>query len=334
MNTPPEENAPDSFPPWLEEARSGLLRLVQSSQLPSGLLITGPDGVGKGLLVRTFLQRVACTDADARNLPCGRCNGCRSFLGSSHPEILVVQPVEPGKDIRVDDIRAVIDFLSLSHGGPARLVFIDPAEAMNANAANALLKTLEEPPAGTMLLLSAARPARLPATIRSRCRLLRIPAPAPATVREWLAPVAQGEIGVDEALAASLNRPLDARALLEDRDARAAWQADRVALDALLTDPSPFAAAKRFVEADPGSLLPRLQRLLLSAQTYLATGRLDAFAQLFDAAAFVAFARGRGRREIALLCEESLQWHRDLTAALNPELRCEHIVLRFWRRGG
>lgn len=334
MNTSQDENASRSFPPWLDAALAGLVKLVRSRQIPSGLLVTGPDGVGKGLLVRTFLQRIACTDAGARDLPCGRCNGCRSFLGSSHPEILVVQPAESGKDILVDDIRAVIDFLSLSHGGPARLVFIEPAEAMNANAANALLKTLEEPPAGAMLLLSAARPARLPATIRSRCRVLRIPTPDHATVRAWLAPVARSEVGVDEALAASLNRPLDARALLEDPDARAAWQVDRAALDTLLTDPSPFAAVKRFVDADLGSLLPRLQRLLLSAQIYLMTGRVDGFAQLFRAAAFEAFARGRGVREITLLCEESLQWHRDLRAALNPELRCEHIVLRFWRRGG
>jgi DNA polymerase III subunit delta' len=321
-----------TYPPWLEGRLNELVRLVGSKQIPPGLLVTGPKGVGKGLLVRAFLQRMACTEAAGGLFGCGRCNGCRSFLAGSHPEILDVTPEAPGKEIVVDSIRAVIEFLSLSHSGPARLVFIEPAESMNVHAANALLKTLEEPPGGAMLLLAAAQPARLPATVRSRCRLLRVPLPDRDTVKQWLMPAGGGELAVEEALAACLDRPLEAQALLDDEAAQAAWQSDRSALEALLRSTSPFPVVERFLECDLGSLLPRLQRLLLSVQHYLVQDDFDAFGRLFDGDWLRRFAADRGLREIALVFQDTLQWQRELQAPLNPNLRCEDIVLRFWRR--
>lgn len=320
-----------TFPPWLEPRLDDLVRMVAGNQAPPGLLVTGPQGVGKGVLARAFLQRIACTDSGGERLGCGQCNGCRSFLGASHPEILHVTPEEPGKEILVDRVREVIEFLSLSHNGPARLVFIEPAESMNMNAANALLKTLEEPPGGAMLLLSAARPARLPATVRSRCRLLRIPVPDRGEVAEWLGPEARQGMSVEEALAACLDRPMEARALLEDDAAQTAWQADHLALAALLRGASPFTAIERFLACNLPSLLPRLQRLLLSAQRYLVTGELDAFGRMFDADGLRRFATRLGVRETAMVFQDTLRWQRELQVPLNPHLRCESMVLRLWR---
>jgi DNA polymerase III subunit delta' len=334
VNPPPARAGRAGFPPWLEPHLASLVTLVRSEHTPSGLLMVGPEGVGKGVLARTFLQRVACTHDSEGIFPCGVCNGCRSFLGASHPEILEVVPEEAGKEILVDQVRAVIEFLSLSHAGPARVVFIEPAEAMNVNAANALLKTLEEPPAGAMVLLAAARPARLPPTIRSRCRRLRIPSPDTALVRRWLESMQGRALTTVEALAASLNRPLDARALLEDDGAVETWRQDRQALESLLNSGSPFPVVEHFVRCNLHSLLPRLQRLLVSLQTYLATDQWDDFAQLFEIVALTRFARDRDARELSRLFQDSLQWQRDLPAPLNPQSRCEHIVLRFWRRGG
>lgn len=331
VNSELPEPGATTFPPWLQPPLAGLFALVQSREMPPGMLVIGPHGVGKGLLVRTFLQRVACTRAENEVVPCGRCNGCRGMLAGSHPEILQVAPEEPGKEILIERIRAVIEFLSLSHSGPARLVFIEPAEAMNVNAANALLKTLEEPPEGTMIVLSAARPARLPPTIRSRCQRLRIPIPDPTQVRDWLAPLADQGLGVDEALAASLNRPLEARALLEDPVATENWRRDREVLETLLRSGSPFPVIERLVQCDLGSLLPRMQCLLASAQQFLVTGTWDDFGRLFPRDALERFSVQRGYRELARLFQESLQWHRELPSTLNPQLRCESIVLRFWR---
>ncbi len=310
-----------------------LVALVQARELPSGMLVVGPHGVGKGLLIRAFLQRVACTEAQTGMVPCGNCNGCRGMLAGSHPEILEVVPEEPGKEILIERIRAVIEFLSLSHSGPARLVFIEPAEAMTINAANALLKILEEPPQGAMIVLAAARPASLPPTIRSRCQRLRIPVPDPDQVHGWLLPLAGEGIAVSEALAASLNRPLGARALLEDPAAAENWHQDRETLELLLRSASPFPVVEHLARRDLASWLPRLQRLLASAQQFLATGAWDDFGRLFPRDALERFSLQRGARELARLFQESLQWQRELPSSLNPQLRCESIVLRFWRHG-
>lgn len=333
MSSNPPERADNGFPPWLQPPLARLVGLVQARELPSGMLVAGPHGVGKGLLIRTFLQRVACTRAGTGLVPCGTCNGCRGMLAGSHPEILEVVPEEPGKEILIERIRAVIEFLSLSRRGPARIVFIEPAEAMTVNAANALLKTLEEPPEGAMIILSAARPARLPPTIRSRCQRLRIPVPDPDQVRHWLEPLAGEGLAVGEALAASLNRPLGARALLEDPAATDNWRQDREALDTLLRSTSPFPVVERLEQCNLVSLLPRLQRLLASAQHFLVTGACDDFGRLFPEDALERFSVQRGSRELARLFQESLQWQRELPSALNPQLRCESIVLRFWRQG-
>jgi DNA polymerase III subunit delta' len=332
MNSLLFDGGPVGFPPWLRSPLTSLVALVQSRQPPPALLVTGPEGIGKGVLVRTFLQRIACTEVVDTPFPCGSCNGCRSFLSDSHPEILRVAPEEPGKEILIERIRGVSDFLSLSHNGPARLVSIAPAESMTMNAANALLKTLEEPPGGSMILLVAARPARLTPTIRSRCRLLRIPPPASALVRQWLSPAAREGLAVDEALVASLDRPMAAHALLDDPGAIEGWRQDREALETLLEGRSPFSVVERFQACDLRSLLPRLQRLLVSAQTCLITDEPDGFGRLFQSGALERFARARGAKELARLFQDSLQWHRDLPTALNPQLRCESVVLRFWRR--
>ena len=316
------------FPPWLRPPLERLLGLSAEGQLPSGLLLTGPFGVGKGVLARAFLQRVACTRADDALLPCGNCNGCHAFLGGIHPEILEVTPEEVGKEILIEAVRGITDFLSLSHSGPARLVLIEPAEAMTVNAANALLRTLEEPPAGAMIVLAATRSARLPATIRSRCRLLRVPPPPVATVRAWLGECHGSGMAVDEALAASLNRPLGALELIRDAAAVENWRQDREALVSLLTQDTPFPTVTAFRQCDLKSLIPRLQCLLLSAHYYLATGLHNDFGRLFDRRVLEAFARRLGRHELAQLSLESLRWQREADAPLNPELRCESMVLR------
>ncbi|AGA33254.1 DNA polymerase III delta prime subunit [Thioalkalivibrio nitratireducens DSM 14787] len=316
-----------AFPPWLKAPLGHLAAWTRGGRLASGLLLVGPEGVGKGLLARTFLQWVACTESADTNQPCGACNGCRSFLGGSHPEILEIVPEAPGKEILVDAVREVIDFLSLSHAGPARVVLISSAESMNANAANALLKTLEEPPAGATLLLTATRPARLPPTIRSRCQPLRIPHPEHRRMVEWLNAGDNAELAVDEALAASMNRPMAARDLLQDPEAIERWQRDRDALNALLESRSPFPVIDRFTACEPGSLVPRLQCLLVSAQRWLVTEEADAFGRLFDPAQLAAFAQAHGLRGLARLLQSSQRWHREMAAALNPQLRCEEIVL-------
>ena len=170
--------------PWLAPQIEQLRRARLAARFPSALLIHDQRGAGGLWLAGYAAQLALCRDPLP---PCGHCRDCRLFLASQHPDFISVGPLEDSKLIRVEQVRELAEQLNLtSHGGGATVVVIAPADALNANAANALLKTLEEPRAGVTLILVASVPSRLPATILSRCQRLRIAAPSRAMSLSWL----------------------------------------------------------------------------------------------------------------------------------------------------
>ncbi|BAV33688.1 DNA polymerase III subunit delta' [Sulfuricaulis limicola] len=175
--------APERYP-WHNALWSTLAR--QFDQLPHALLLQGRPGLGKHAFAVQLAQALLC-EQPRDGVACGHCHACRLFAAGAHPDISSVGLVDDAKSITVDQIRALGDFLSLRpHTATRKVVLISPAEAMNINAANSLLKLLEEPPLGSMLLLVTSHPARLPATIRSRCARLLFRLPAPAVGQAWL----------------------------------------------------------------------------------------------------------------------------------------------------
>ncbi len=178
-----------TFPPypWLQDLWEQLQALNRSGQLPHAILFTGPDGVGKYELSQAFAWSLLCKSPSETGRPCGQCSGCNLLLAGNHPDYRVIEPEEEGKAIRIDVIREFIEKeRTTSHAGGYKLVLIRPADAMNQAAANSLLKTLEEPVSGTIIILISANPSRLPATIRSRCRMITIPVPATDIATLWL----------------------------------------------------------------------------------------------------------------------------------------------------
>lgn len=320
-------------PPWLEPFRRRLVGRGRDGRLPSGILISGSPGVGKALLTNGVVQSLLCQRVSGDMLPCGECNACRSLEGGVHPEVRVLEPAEPGKDILVDAVRDATEFLHLSGSGDGlRALIIRPADALNMNASNALLKTLEEPPAGAVLFLEAARPASLPATIRSRCQQVDIASPPLREVHDWLDSETGQHDRVAEAYAASLNRPLVAREILTDAAALEAWEADHEILTGLLSATDLHSVAAALQRSVPERLIPRLQALILSAQRLLLVGQLDAFGEQFPRDRLLEFARARGARRLAWLVQQSLEWQRQNGANLNPALRSEAIALALGRR--
>jgi DNA polymerase-3 subunit delta' len=170
--------------PWLAPQIEQLRRARAANRYPTALLIHDERGAGGEALARFAAQLALCRESAA---PCGRCRDCRMFLASQHPDFIEVRPIEDSKQIRVEQVRELSEQLVLTaHGGGATVALISPAESMNANAANALLKSLEEPRAAVTLILVSAIPSRLPATILSRCLRLRIATPARAASVAWL----------------------------------------------------------------------------------------------------------------------------------------------------
>ena len=156
-----------------------------AGRLPHALLLHEAPGAGGDWLAKWIAQLVLCQRG--AQAPCGTCQGCHRVLTAQHPDLLVLQPIEDSKQIRIEQIRELSEELALtSHQGSYKAAILTPADALNRFAANALLKTLEEPPQRTLLMLVVTQPSRLPATILSRCQRVRIRAPARTEAVSWL----------------------------------------------------------------------------------------------------------------------------------------------------
>jgi DNA polymerase-3 subunit delta' len=229
--------------PWLEAP----LRQALQQQRAHALLLQAPQGIGAFEFMLTLAQAWLCESIDALP-PCGRCGSCRLLQSGSHPDLHILLPEamrpalglaapaedepgeggkarrKPSRQIRIDEVRAAIDWVGQSWSrGRAKVVLIHPAEALNLQAASALLKTLEEPPGQARLLLSAADEARLLPTVRSRCQRIRLAGPQAELAAAWLL-----EQGVGDAvvlLAAAGGAPLAARDLAASGIDAPAWLA-------------------------------------------------------------------------------------------------------------
>ncbi len=172
--------------PWLEERREQLASLVALERCPHALLIQGRSGTGRRHLALWLATEVLGADPS-------RASEGDSEAEVGHPDFITVEPEPDKTSIGIDQIRELIRFFSLTrHGTRGRVAVIYPADSMTINAANSLLKTLEEPPAQTVIILICESLTRLPATVISRCQRIRLPAPPSADALLWLGKEAPG----------------------------------------------------------------------------------------------------------------------------------------------
>ena len=258
--------------PWHRAALTELL--ARRETLPHALLVYGKPGIGKVEFARAMAQSLLC-EAPEKAIACGKCPACGWFREGNHPdfrellpesmsedEIDADAPDDPdarekkkSKEIKIEQIRDLGSFMTLTtHRAGFRVLLVHPAEAMNPAAANALLKTLEEPPPRTVILLVTDRIGRLLATIKSRCQRLMVPSPDEATALQWLK--AQGIAEAPAALAQAGGAPLNAMAFAD-----ADYQAERNAFMQVLSDRNAdyLAAAQTFEKSDLVNVLTWLQ---------------------------------------------------------------------------
>ena len=202
--------------PWHESTWQYLVGQRNIGKLPHALLIKGMSGVGKSVLAKNLALLLLCQKSLNKLEPCGECGACILLQADNHPDLILIQPEEPGKTIKIDQIREVIAELNnTSHQGGMKIVIIESAELLNIAAANALLKTLEEPAANTFIILISAYPMLLPATIRSRCQILSIKTPEYSVARDWLQKEAQ-DLDVELILSLAENAPLKALSFIHN----------------------------------------------------------------------------------------------------------------------
>lgn len=156
------------------DAAEALIQDVRRGRAPHAILLTGMAGVGKRTLARLLACAFLCTGEGDK--PCMQCKGCRRALDMSHPDLLTPSCTEKERTVKVDHLREIIHALSLhSSEGGERVVLLENAQRMTVQAQNALLKSLEEPLPGTHFLLTASGDTGLLSTVRSRCRVVRMP---------------------------------------------------------------------------------------------------------------------------------------------------------------
>ena len=224
--------------PWQGEAWQQLQLLRE--RMPHAILFHGAAGTGKADFIEAFAQSLLCEDVRPDGHACGVCASCGWFAQQNHPDYRRVRPEAledeppaegeeagegdspkkskstkaPSKEIKIEQIRALADFMNIStHRQGLRVVVLYPAEALNNPASNALLKTLEEPPPGTVFLLSSNSLDRLLPTILSRCRKFALPMPDSGQALAWLK--AQGLADADSWLREQGGAPLAALAQSE-----------------------------------------------------------------------------------------------------------------------
>jgi DNA polymerase-3 subunit delta' len=281
-----------SLYPWQLDAWARLQQM--RARLPHAILFHGPAGIGKADFIEAFAQALLCENVKPDGHACGECASCNWFVQGNHPDYRRVRPEAledeappaegdeagesekkakssktPSKEIKIEQVRALADFMNIStHRQGLRVVVLYPAEALNLPASNALLKTLEEPPPGTVFLLASNSLDRLLPTILSRCRKFALSMPDHAQALAWLQ--AQGVNDADGWLREQGGAPLAALSQAEG--------GSREELDALLhvlAQPSIDAAlraAEKLSKAPLGSLVAWQQRWLYDVFSYKLSG--------------------------------------------------------------
>ncbi len=267
--------------PWQQRALDQATAALAAGQFGHATLLVGPERIGKRLLAEHLAQRMLCATPLADGSPCGQCKSCALFAArsqydpvetrpdgapahpwghSAHPDLHLVgyevnqKTGKPRAEIVIEQVRALSTRMGLTAQlGGAQVVIVDPADAINYSAFNALLKTLEEPQPGRYLWLLASHPARLPATIRSRCQRLELRLPPRAEALAWLQARGHRPGLAAEALEAARGHPG-----LAD-----AWASG----DGL--------ALRREVEADARALCSKAAMPAEVAQRWVADGRAD-----------------------------------------------------------
>jgi len=172
--------------PWQQKAWQRVQLQIAGGKVPHALLIAGQKGIGKWNFAESLSDYLLCTSPRA-GLACGKCRSCQLTLANTHPDKQVFLPEGNGKSIKIDQIRLLSAFITkTAQQGGRKVVILGPVEQLNVNAANALLKSLEEPAGDTVLMLMSHVSSAVMATIRSRCQLLPLSAPATAEAVSWL----------------------------------------------------------------------------------------------------------------------------------------------------
>ncbi len=287
------------LPPWCEAPWQILATRAANHSLPHALLLAGPAGLGKRALAEAFVRARLC-GTPREGHACGECRACKLLAAGTHPDrIRVTLEENPNThrmrtEILVAQIRALSARLAMaSQLDGWQVAVIDPADAMNTAAQNALLKTLEEPGEASLIVLIADHPWRLVPTIRSRCQRIDFALPATDVAREWLS--ARGVEHVDALLAAAGGNPGQAWALAEYGGMQRRQEVARDLLALAAGKAGARTIGKAWAGDEPAQRLEQAARLLEGALRARAAGTRTRFDPDWEDATLLTAARRADR---------------------------------------
>ena len=320
--------------PWHSQLFEALLTRID--RLPHALLLRGREGIGKLAFAEAVARALLCEKPQAGGRACSQCAACAWMEQGSHPDFRRLEPEilsepresedgpekKPSLEIRIEQVREIAGFIAMTtHRGGAKVVLIHPAEALNVSAANALLKSLEEPPPRTYFLLVAHRWHQLLPTIRSRCEQVVLGTPSHAEARDWLGQ--QKLRDADLALAQAGGAPLLAVKFDEDY-----WR-QREALLTAITRPGfdSLSAAEHLRETAPALIVGWLQKWAFDLVSHKVTGRVRYNPDYADA---IAGTAGRlDFLEAVRFQRQMVRLQRIVSHPLNARLFLEHLLLEY-----
>jgi DNA polymerase III subunit delta' len=306
--------------PWHESQWVTVEKQLQTGRRPHAMLLTGPADSGKREFADSLARRLLCREpvlVDKVIQACRHCPACHLLNAGTHPDLVFVRP-EDSKLIKVDQIRALNHWVSQTSGqGGDKVAIIYPAEQMNGQSANALLKCLEEPTPGTLFILVADQPAKILPTVRSRCQVMAFTIPDNGVAIGWLNTNIPPAVDVHRALALAGGLPLKAI-----REIDAEYLARRNELlqvfERLLKGAEPALEAARAVQKHPPrevlvsmlSLVEDAIRSHMSSRQELRNSDSLELLQLFN--------QVLGADRLFELADSVKQSIRDLESASNP----------------
>ena len=248
--------------PWQTEQWRALSLQYEQQRLPHAIILTGVNGLGQLSLANKMVATVLCEQPPS-STPCGGCHNCQVFAAGNHPDHTFVGPDESGKQIRIEQIRELKQKHTLTANiAKWKTAIISPAENMNINASNSLLKLLEEPQSNTLLILISVKPQLVPVTILSRCQKVSLTVPTSKQAIEWIKEQEREtyeEIQIRHALLLSNGGPLEALSLLSSKSLDYLEQISKDFNDILGGVANPVILAKQWQKYDLSMVLHYLQ---------------------------------------------------------------------------
>lgn len=316
-----------SLLPWQDTQWQKIAAQSSKNVLPHAYLFNGVEGIGKGRFAHFLAAWLLCESRinAGSDAPCGQCKQCKLVEADTHSDLKFIEPEEGSRVIKVDAIRALTEFVSQSSNqGGLKIAIINPAEALNINASNALLKTLEEPSPNSIILLVSHVSGQLLPTIRSRCQMVDFVKPSAEQASEWLADNVPADERLPDLLALAGGAPLEA---LKLKEINALDEHDQMLSElgaVLKREVSPSYISERWGDDMANIRLGwMLQWLELITKSKLAEAALPAANQKM-----FKYISGKSSAErLFALYDESLAQQRLLTGTSNPNkvLLFEHL---------